>query len=135
MAFLEGEVAFKRRDFPAALASLGRAVEMNPSEGEAVALFAWARLCAGQAPGPEVRADLERAIKLSPRCARAHYYLGMVLKQQGDVERALASFQRAAQLDERLAEAQSEMRVLAARERKSADGRRGLFDRLLGRGR
>jgi curved DNA-binding protein CbpA len=130
MAFLEGDVAFKRRDFARAQASLQRSVELNPQEGEAVALLAWVRLCAGQAVPPEVRKELERAIKMSPRCARAYYYLGMVLKQQDEVERAIASFRKASDLDERLTEAQSELRVLALRHGKKPDSSRSLFDRF-----
>src|SRR5205807_1807043 len=112
MAFLEGEVAFKRRDFPAAIANLARSLELNPNEGEAIALHAWVRLCAGQTDAAAARPDLERAIARSPRCARAHYYFGMVLKQLDETDRAIGAFKRAADLDERLAEARSELRVL-----------------------
>ena len=54
----------------------------------------------------------------------------MVLKQQGETERAISSFKKAAGLDARLVEAQSELRVLQSRANKEREGGKGLFDRL-----
>jgi tetratricopeptide (TPR) repeat protein len=129
MSFREGEVAFKRRDFVKAISSLERAVEMNPSEGEAVALLAWTRFSAGRAQLESVRPELEQAVALSPRCGRAHYYLGMAYKQLGDEVRAIASFRKAVDLDERLVEAQGELRVLVIRGSKRSDSK-SLIDRF-----
>ena len=131
---MEGDVALKRRDFPTAIERLAEAVGLNPDEGEAIALLAWARFSAGQAGLVEQRADFERAVTKSPQCARAHYYLGMVRKQARESHAAISSFRRAAELDPRLAEAASELRVLslrATRELPTMQRTRSLIDRLL----
>lgn len=45
------------------------------------------------------RADFESAVKLDPKFAPAHYYLGMQLKVGGNVKGARAELQKAAELD------------------------------------
>jgi tetratricopeptide (TPR) repeat protein len=45
------------------------------------------------------RAALERAIQKNPREARAHYFLGLVAGEEGDLERAVGHFKRAAALE------------------------------------
>ncbi len=130
MAFLQGEVAFKRRDWAGAVESLKRAVELNPTEGEHVALLAWARLSGKQATLAEIKPDLLKAIQLSSRCARAHYYLGVVLREEGDLDRAALELRQAVELDKRLTEAAAELRVINLRREKSDKAKAGLFDRL-----
>jgi curved DNA-binding protein CbpA len=132
MAFMEGEVAWKRRDYRTAIDRLEDAVRMNPSEGEAVGLLAYVRVIAGHASLAELRSEFERAVQLSPRSARCYYYLGLVIKDAGDLGNALKAFKRAVDIDPHLAAAHSEIRVLTMRNAKSGpqDGVRGLFDRL-----
>lgn len=134
MALMEGDVALKRRDFPTAIERLTEAVQLNPDEGEAIALLAWARFSAGRANLLDQRADFERAVAKSPQCARAHYYLGMVRKQARESQAAISSFRRAVELDPRLAEAASELRVLslrATRELPTMQRPKSLLDRFL----
>ena len=56
-----------------------------------------ARATAGDSAG--ALADLDRAARLAPTSARAHYELGRVLRARGDTRRARAEFDRAAALD------------------------------------
>lgn len=111
-AVSEGEVAIKQRDYPRAITLLAEARRLDPAHGEAMALHAWARVKAGQATLVELRPIFEEAVRRAPRFARAHYYLGMALKQAGDLRRAIESFRRAVELDPNLTEAASEMRAL-----------------------
>ena len=132
LSFMEGEVALKRRDYETAIRLLTEVVGFNPGDGESLALLAWARFSSGRAQLAALLPDFGRAVQLAPACARAHYYLGMALKSQGDVQRAIGSFKRAADLDPRLAEAQSELRVLTMRSTRveKEPPPKGLFDRL-----
>jgi len=118
LALREGELALKRRDFGVALLRLGEAVQLNPAEGEALAMFAYARAQAGQATLAELKRDFEQAVIKAPESGRAHYYLGLARKQANDLKGAVASFRRAVDNDSRLTEAASELRVLQARMRK-----------------
>jgi tetratricopeptide (TPR) repeat protein len=127
MAFLEGEVQLKRRDINGALASFTRAVELNPREGEHHALLAWTRVAAGLVKLTAIRIELQKALTLSPKCARAHYYLGALLHEEGKIDDAIAAVDRAVKLDKRLHEAESLLRLLRTRREKK--GWRGLFGR------
>jgi len=49
----------------------------------------------------EARKSLEIAVRLNPKAADAHNALGQVAEQQGDFALAIASFQKAAELDPR----------------------------------
>jgi curved DNA-binding protein CbpA len=135
--FQKGEVLFKRRDFPGAIERLSVSVAKNPEEGEHLALLAW---CEYVRPGADsgallasTTARLRQAILLSPKCARAHHYLAMLLKTDGDLEGALTHFKLAVQYQPYNSEAQSELRVLQMRMDKAAAAKKtggGILDRF-----
>jgi tetratricopeptide (TPR) repeat protein len=122
-----GQALLRKNEFVPAIRELERAVAGNPEDGDPLALLAWARLCAGQSNPTDTRAVLSQAIRLSPRSAIAHYHLGLCLKNDGETDRALASFKRALELDERLIEAEREVRLINMRKDKDKGG---LFDRF-----
>ncbi|MSP63884.1 MAG: tetratricopeptide repeat protein [Myxococcales bacterium] len=128
MAFLQGEVAFKKRDFAAAVMAFARSVDLNPEEGEHLAMLAWSRLSAKQATLADIKRDLRNAIAKSPRCARAHYYLGVVLRDEGDPEHAIGELRKALEIDPRLSDAASEIRLINTRKEKQ--GGKSLLDRF-----
>jgi cytochrome c-type biogenesis protein CcmH/NrfG len=128
MAFLQGEVYMRKRDFAAAVSAFQRAVELSPNEGEHLAMLAWARLSAGLATLTTIKPDLVQAVAKSPRCARAHCYLGMVYKDEGELDKAQSSLRRAVELDPNLSTAASELRVVTMRKEKLQP--KGLLDRL-----
>jgi len=76
---------------------------------------------------PETRRALQRAIELNPQCARAYLYLGQVLKQMGDADRAYIEFQRVLQLQPDNVDAQREVRLMDMRRQK---GGKSILDRL-----
>ena len=122
MAFRRGEQLARKNDFAGALKELEQAVAGNPQEGEHVAWLAFARVGAGQATWAEAKQRLAEATKLSPKCARAFYFLGMALKEEHDDDRALLMFRKAFNLDERLLEAEREIRLITMRKEKSSGG-------------
>ena len=85
-------------------------------------------MAAGRATLPSVKAELQRALALSPGCARAHYYVGVALNEAGALDEAVAALGRAIKLDKRLHEAESLLRLVRRRQEKK--GWRGLFGLL-----
>jgi tetratricopeptide (TPR) repeat protein len=130
MAFRRGEMALRRNDFTGAIRELEAAVSGNPQEGEHLALLCWARVSAGQMTWADAKPRLSEAVKLSPRCARAHYYLGLAHKDEGAADRALSAFKKAHDLDQRLIDAEREIRLIHMRREKEKNPKGGLFDRF-----
>ena len=60
---------------------------------------------------PTPRACCNQAVKLSPKCAQAYYYLGICLKEEKDIDRAYGMFRKAHELNTRLLDAEREMRA------------------------
>lgn len=129
MAFRRGEICLRRNDFSGAVRELEAAVSGNPQEGEYLAWLTWARLNANQMTWPDAKPRLVEATRLSPKCGRAFYFLGLALKEEKDLDRAYGAFKKALELDARLLEAEREMRLLQMRREKEAKGG-GLFDRF-----
>jgi tetratricopeptide (TPR) repeat protein len=129
LAFKRGQHLLKKNDLQAALRDFEAALTANPDEGEHVAYVAWTRYCLGRLPLGEAKSELNRGLKLQPKCAPAHYFLGMLLKEEGADDAAIASFNRAVSLDERQFDAEQEIRVLTTRKAKLNE-KKGLFDRF-----
>ncbi len=118
MAFRRGEILLRKNDLPGAILELEQAVSGNPQEGEHLAWLTWARVCAAQVTYADAKARFLEATKLSPKCARAFYFLGLALKEEKDLDRASNAFKRAIDIDNRLLEAERELRLLAMRREK-----------------
>jgi len=127
MSFRRGELLVRQNNFKQAIVELEAAVAGNPEEGEHLAYLTWARVCTQLISYADAKPKLIEATKLSPRCARAFFFLGMIYKEDKDIDRALASFKKAVEYDERLVEAEREIRVLNMRRDK---GKSGIFDRF-----
>jgi curved DNA-binding protein CbpA len=132
MAFRRGEILLRKNDYMGAIAELELAVISNPSEGEHLAYLTWARLCAGQIDHPTARPIFQEAAKLSPKCARAHYFLGLSLKEANEIDRAYSAFRLAHELDQRMLDAEREMRLINMRkEKQKRTSKPSFLDRLL----
>jgi serine/threonine-protein kinase len=83
---------------PKAQAALTRALELDPSMGEAYTTLA---LVNSEASGKRraLEADLRHAVQLSPNYATAHQWLGLILKGQGRFGEADAELRQAQLLD------------------------------------
>ncbi|HWE30780.1 MAG TPA: DnaJ domain-containing protein, partial [Polyangia bacterium] len=129
MAFRRGEMLLKKNDFLGAIRELEQSVALNPTEGEHLAFLTWARVCAGQTTHADAKPIFSQALKLSPMCGRAYYYLGVCLKEEKDIDRAYNMFRKAKELDPRLLDAEREMRLINMRREKEKGGG-GFFDRF-----
>ncbi|MFI5289868.1 MAG: DnaJ domain-containing protein, partial [Polyangia bacterium] len=133
MAFKRGEVHLRKNDFPAAIRELEQAVAGNPQEGEHLAWLTWAKVCARELTWADAKPRLVEATRLSPRCARAFYFLGLCYKEDQDIDRAYNMFGKAHELDARLLDAEREMRLINMRREKTGTkggSKGGLFDRF-----
>jgi tetratricopeptide (TPR) repeat protein len=127
MAFKRGETFLRKADWSNAIRELEQAVTLNPEEGEHLAHLAWARVNAGQMTFAEAKPRFTEAAKLSPKCGKAFYFLGLAYKEENDTDRALAAFRKGVELDTRLIEAEREIRLMQMRKDKSKGG---LLDRF-----
>lgn len=118
----------KRRQFAEAREHLQRALDLDPQAKGVKPYLAWA-MYSSQRDGdtsaePEVIRLLEEALKDEPENPDVYYYLGRVLKDAEDLERAYMYFKKASDLDPRYHKALSEMRVLRGQlEKKQKTGR------------
>jgi tetratricopeptide (TPR) repeat protein len=129
IAFRRGEVYLRRNDLQSALREFEAAVAGNPEEGEHLAYLMWTKISLKQITFQEARPKLQEATRLSPKCARAYYWLGLCYKEDKEFDRAVAVFKRAAELDSRLVEATSEMRLIQMRREKERHSG-GFLDRF-----
>jgi curved DNA-binding protein CbpA len=122
LKFEMGSVFLKKRDYKKARETLRFAVDLAPESGLFRGTLAWAYLAD---PGHDRKDALEKAEKLllegvkqAPREAQLHYYLGRLYKERGELGLAEPAFKRALQLDSKLHDAESELRVLERRREK-----------------
>ncbi len=66
-----------------------------------------------------VRSQLDHALQLDPACDRAAYWLGVIARVDGDMERAESFFKRALEANSANAEARTELRLLKMRQGKA----------------
>jgi len=128
--FTRGQHLLKKNDLAAALRDFEAALAINPNEGEHIIYVAWTRRCMDALSIADAKADVQRGLKLSPKCAAGHYFLGMLQKDEGHDDAALSSFRKASDLDTRAFDAEQEIRLLETRRSRSTP-KRGIFDRLL----
>lgn len=135
--FQKGEVFFRKGDFAQAESYFRLAVEGNPQEGEHLALLAWTLYQAcprTERPGrlEEIQKMIVRGLELSPRCARAHYFMGKLHLDTGRKESAMDSFRRATNIRNNYIDAMRELRLLTMRrERENAPKRRSTILEML----
>lgn len=131
-AHQRGELELKQRAFEAALASFGRALELNPNEGEYVALYGWAlHLCHpdNAQMAHEALEHIRRGIKLAPEREKPYLLMGRLCKATGRPEVAEKMFARAVQIQPDCVEALREIRLINMRRGQQ----KGLIGRLIGR--
>lgn len=119
LAFSRGTVFFRRRDYASAAREFEEALRLKPDEGEHLGYLAWCRFCAGQCTAAEALKDLSQALRQTKEEApRLYYFAGILYKQEDKEDRALQSFHKAVELDERIEEARTEIRLIESRRTK-----------------
>jgi tetratricopeptide (TPR) repeat protein len=144
--YMDGERLLRAGRYPEAEAKYDQAISLNKAEPEFHVARAWARihnaippLRPGESdPGlPSVivrdaaRKTFDSALKEIPRLDRAHYYLGMLAKMDGNAREAKRQFNDAIFLNKQNVEAKREIRLLDMRG--GTDGPSGDKGGLFGR--
>ncbi len=143
--FQKADICLKKNDTAQAEALARRAHQLDPQQADYLALLAWLESMRPEAQAPEAtdkKIDmLNRAIALNPRCARAHFYRGMLHKRIGKDARAFEDFKSVIKLDPKNIDAQREVRLFEMRggslkpakgEKRSAE-KPSLFKKLFGK--
>jgi CheY-like chemotaxis protein/curved DNA-binding protein CbpA len=127
-----GEAALASRNYEAALAHFGRALQLYPSEGIHHAHYGWAlHLCHPDDPSMvgEALEHVKRGVKLARHHEKPYLFMGRLYKVIGKPNAAERMFTRAAQIQPECVEALRELRLIQMRREKT----KGLIGRLLRR--
>ncbi len=111
----EGDKYLKAGRFDRALEHYNRALALTKDEPDLRAAEAWCSYnLSSKARADAVRAEkiLAEVVAEAPLIARAHYFRGLVLKDLGAVDPAIAALTKAAQLDPHLIDAERQARAL-----------------------
>jgi tetratricopeptide (TPR) repeat protein len=134
----EADKLLRANRFDRALDRYREAARYDAEEPDLKAAIAWCEYQLSPkspADAARIQAALAQVIEQAPRIARAHYFLGFVLADQGRARAAVQSFRTASQLDPRLIDAERQARAIELRARSSAhaaassarSGLKGLF--------
>ncbi|MDB5039186.1 MAG: tetratricopeptide repeat protein [Bacteriovoracaceae bacterium] len=121
----QAQQALKRKHFKGALEMYQKIEKAISDDGEIIADRVYCEFMlltesksSLAALGARFRKELDHAIQLRPRYAWAFYYRGLLTKALGQANQALLDFKTALQIDSKLAEASSEVRLMSMRTQK-----------------
>ena len=110
-AFQKAEVLMKRNNLLAALEEARKAVELDPSQADYIALLAWVESTQLNPNLDEILARIEKAQRIEPNNTRIRWYRGSILKRLGKNSRAIGDFRFIVENDPRHLDAQREIRL------------------------
>lgn len=126
MAFQDGEIHLKKKDYKAALECFQKAYDLNDEEGEHLILLGWITyLDSGGKKVKEAQNLIKRGLKMRKDVDRGWMFLGHIEKKTGDLDKAEKYYLKTLQLNPNNAEAASEARLLQKRKQKGG----GFFGR------
>jgi len=114
----EGDMLLRTGNFERALDRFTRAATLCPGEAELQAAVAWCeyqRSPDREAAREPTHTALRAALVQQPRCARAHYYLGLLHLQTGEDESALAAFTQALESEPEMLDAKRQIHAIELR--------------------
>jgi curved DNA-binding protein CbpA len=123
-AFQKAEVLIKRNNNVAALEEARRALELDPSQADYIALLAWVESTQLNPNLDEILARIEKAQRMEPNNTRIRWYRGSILKRLGKNGKAVGDFRFIVENDPRHVDAQREIRLYDMR--KAEQRRTGL---------
>jgi curved DNA-binding protein CbpA len=117
--FKKGEALFRKKDFAAAEQEYEKAQTIAP-QPVYLAARAWAIYMdpARKSEAAQAKQMILDALRSDPKCARAHYQLGVIARVEGDVKQAEKHFRYALDADPKHLEASQELRVIEMRKKK-----------------
>jgi tetratricopeptide (TPR) repeat protein len=116
--FAKACIVVKARKYQEGLRMLEDAIALNGEDAEFWAWRAWAYFMTQQDRKAILAAsvaELQKALKKSPKCAPAAYFAGQMYKLVGDNPTALKWFQKAVEMDPQHFEASREAKALAGK--------------------
>jgi cytochrome c-type biogenesis protein CcmH/NrfG len=130
--FRQGELALRRKEFEQACEHFRKSMELNPEEGEHVALYGYALYqTTPMEKRPfmleKVRAILMKGIKLGPQNPRPHCLAGEIFLAENELDRAVHHFRVALELREDYVDAERGVRLAMMRKEKEGKKGGGLF--------
>ena len=114
-AFQKAEVLMKRNNQLAALEEARKALELDPSQADYIALMAWLESNQPNANLEEILARIEKAQRMEPNNTRIRWYRGSTLKRLGKNGKAVSDFRFIVENDPRHVDAQREIRLYEMR--------------------
>ncbi|MES1173969.1 MAG: DnaJ domain-containing protein [Myxococcales bacterium] len=132
-AFQKAEVLMKRNNNLAALEEARRALELDPSQADYIALLAWVESSQLNANLEEILARIEKAQRMEPNNTRIRWYRGSILKRLGKNGKAVGDFRFIVENDPRHVDAQREIRLYEMRKAEQRrTGQKTISDRPSG---
>ncbi len=132
-AFQKAEVLMRRNNNRAALDEARRAVELDPTQADYIALLAWVESSHLNANLEDILARIEKALRLEPNNTRIRWYRGSLLKRLGKTGKAVGDFRFVVENDPRHVDAQREIRLYDMRKAElKRTGQRSPSDRPSG---
>lgn len=132
-AFQKAEVLMKRNNTAGALEEARRAVELDPSQADYIALLAWVESTQLNANLEEILARIEKALRMEPNNTRIRWYRGSILKRLGKNGKAVGDFRFVVENDPRHVDAQREIRLYEMRKAEQRrSGQKSISDRPSG---
>ncbi len=118
-AFKKGELHFRKREFALADAEFARALGLD-KKAVYLAARGWAIFMDPnrKAEAPQAKQLMQDALKLDPRCDRAHYQLGVIARVENDIDRAERYFRDAVAANPKHLEANQELRLIEMRKKR-----------------
>lgn len=116
-AFQRAEILMKKKDYKGALKEAKMAFELDPSQADHAALYAWIQGLEGAGNLAELIQVLDSAIEKDQGNVNALWYRGQLLKKAGHTLRAVKDFKEILKIKPKHMEAQRELRVHTMRKR------------------
>jgi len=114
-AFQKAEVLMKRNNMVAALEEAKKALELDPSQADYIALLAWLEATQLNPNLDDIFGRIEKATRMEPNNTRIRWYRGLLLKRMGKNGKAVGDFRFIVENDPRHVDAQREIRLYEMR--------------------
>lgn len=131
MEFQKAEIMLRRGKWQEAADLLDRSVQLQPDEPEYGMYLAWAHYkIKGPTEAAKTRKVIKNIIDKRPNVADAYYYLGMIDKDEGELESAEANIRKASSMKPHDVDIKRELQLLQRRIIKAPPAKKGgLFGR------